>query len=193
MPYEIFYSGLKLSQKNFKGMHCKLTLLFFLLLSCSNNKKINSSDNSKNTRFHFLPVEISYTGVALEDSMKYFISGYFQSKNIEVIDKGYGRMLVTNEIRRAGALITSKEPEERMKELARNEQYVYNSLELNFKSDANSQQIDMGWSVIPWPQDFTRLIKRKWTYLQNHKISNSPLQDELKTLCDSIIYSKSLY
>jgi hypothetical protein len=170
-----------------------LCFLFILLLSCSNNKKINSSDNVKNTKIHFLPVQISYTGIALEDSMKYFISQYFQSKNIEIINKSYADMLVRNEIHRAGELITSSDPEERMKQLAQNQRYVFNLLTLNFKLDADGQQIDMGWGVTPEPINFSRLIKGNWKYLKNHKISNSPPQEELKTLCDSIIYSKSLY
>ncbi len=170
-----------------------LWFLFFLLVSCSSSKKINSSGNSKNKKFHFLPVKLSYTGIGLEDSMKYFISQYFQSKNIEIIDNEYSKTLTYNEIRRAGQSITATEPEERMKQLQQNQRYVFNLLTLNFKLDADSQQIDMGWRATPEPINFGRLIKGNWKYLKNHKISDSPPQDELKTLCDSIIYSQSLY
>jgi len=175
-------------------MHCKLTILFFLILSCSNNKKINSSGNSQSKNFHFLPVQISYTGIALEDSMKYFVSQYFQSENIEIIDFEYAKILLQNEVKRAGSSITSKDPQERWNQLQQNERYVYNHLNINFRLDEDSNQlIDMGWSVTPWPQDFSRLMKGRLIFLKNHKISNAPPQDELRTLCDSIIYSKSLY
>lgn len=161
-------------------MHFKLTIFFFLLLSCSNSKKIDSSGNSRNKKFHFLPVQISYTGIALEDSLKNFIANCFQSKNIDVIDREYALSLAKNEIHRAGELITATEPEDRMKQLQQNQRYVYNLLTLNFKLDADGQQIDMGWHVIPEPVNFSRPIKGNWKYLKDHKISNSPPQDQLK-------------
>lgn len=174
-------------------MHCKLTILFFLLLSCSSNKKINSSGNSRNKKFHFLPVQISYTGIALEDSLKDFIAHCFQSKNIDVIDNEYSELLIRSEMHRAGQLITATEPEDRMKQLERNQQYVFSNLEINFKQDKDGQQIDMGWRVVPQPVNFGNMIKGNWKYLKDHKISNSPPQDQLRILCDSIIYSRTLY
>jgi hypothetical protein len=74
-----------------------------------------------------------------------------------------------------------------------NERSVFNLVVLKFTEDTDKQRIDMGWSISQWPPDFGRLKAARWTYLKNHKISDSPPQDGLKTLCDSIIYSKSLY
>ena len=94
---------------------------------------------------------------------------------------------------RASESITSKEPEERMKQLQQNQRYIFNLLTLNFKLDADSQQIDMGWRVAPEAVNFGNMIKGNWKYLKDHKISNSPPRDELKTLCDSIFYSRTLH
>ncbi|MGH2646133.1 MAG: hypothetical protein ACRDE8_01145, partial [Ginsengibacter sp.] len=139
--------------------------LFLLFLSCSANKKINS-DNSDNKNFRFLPTKLSYTGIALDDSIKYFISQYFQSRNIKIIDNDDARALNQNEIHRAAGLATSHEPAEFQKELERNQQYVCNFLELNFKLDPDSQQIDMGWKVVPFPPKFSNIQKGSWRYLK---------------------------
>jgi hypothetical protein len=102
-------------------------LLFYLFLfpSCSNSKKPGSPSEPKKIKFHFLPVQISYSGVGLEDSLKDFITQYFQSKNIEVLDKEYANVLMSNEIKKAGSSITSKEPEKRWKQIQRmNDRYL---------------------------------------------------------------------
>jgi hypothetical protein len=171
----------------------KYWYLLFLLAACSNNKKINSSTSFGSKKLHFLPVRISYTGIKIEDSLKYFIAQYLQSKNIEVIDRETGEMLTTNEIRRSTGLQKTADPKEFQKELELNEQYVFNLLTLNFKMDTTGRQIAMGYRIDPEPINFGRPVMGKWKYLTNHTISDSPPQDELKTLCDSIIYSKSLY
>ncbi len=171
----------------------KYCYLFFLLAACSNSKKINLSASSGTKKLHFLLVEVSYMGIKIEDSLKYFIAQYLESKNIEVIDRETGEMLTTNEIRRAAGLKKPADPEEFQKDLERNQQYVYNLLMLNFKMDTTDRQIAMGWKIDPEPINFGRPVIGKWKYLTSHKISDSPPQDELKTLCDSIIYSKSLY
>jgi hypothetical protein len=171
----------------------KYWYLLFLLAACSNNKKINSSASSGSKKLHFLPVEISYTGIKIEDSLKYFIAQYLESKNIEVINKETGEMLITNEIRRAAGLKKTADATEFHKELERNQQYVFNLLILNFKMDTTGRHIAMGYKIDPEPVNFGRPVMGKWKYLANHKISDSPPQDELRTLCDSIIYSKSLY
>lgn len=171
----------------------KYCCLIFLLVACSSNKKINLSEDSGIKNLHFLPVHISYTGIALEDSLKNFIIRYFQSKSIEVIDEAESENLVKSEVKRASYSISSTDPQERWNQLEKNERYVVNYLQINFKSDKDGQQIDMGWSVQQWPAPFSELKITRWKYLTNHKISDAPPQDELKTLCDSIIYSKSLY
>jgi hypothetical protein len=171
----------------------KYRYLFFLLAACTNNKKTNSSVSAGSKRLHFLPVEISYTGIGLEDSLKYFIAQYFESKNIEIIDKKDGEMLIKNEIQRAAGSIKPADPEDFQKKLYQNQRYVCNLVSVNFKFDTTGRQIIMGWKIDPEPVNLGRPVRAHWKYLSSHKISDSPPQDELRTLCDSIVYSKSLY
>lgn len=171
----------------------KYLFLFLLLFGCTNGKKINSPSTPERITLHFLPVRISYTGIKLEDSLKNFIAQCFAAKKIEVIDQETSHLLITNEIRRAAGYNKPTDPSEFQKQINRNEQYVYNLVMLNFEFDSTGTQIVMGWKVDPEPVNFSRLVSGKWKYLTNHKISDSPPQEELKTLCDSIMYSKSLF
>lgn len=175
------------------SLFTKYCYLFFLLSACTNNKNINSSLNAGAKKLHFLPVQISYTGIALEDSLKDFITGYFKTKNIEIIDKEYVSTLIKNEVQRAAGVEKTADPEEFQKKLNQNLQYVFNLVTINFKLDTTGRKIEMGWRVVPEPVNFSRLIQGRWKYLTNHKISDAPPQDELRALCDSILYSKTLY